>query len=202
MNILADNEKQILFNNLSKVTPFTSREFDQLTQYLKKSTYKKGDIILEHSQVETKNSLVLSGIVHQYEILNEELFTIDLTLPGMYFSSVISYVDETKSTQIQEAITDVICLSLEKADAEKLMKTVPTFTYFYYKALENVHVLREKRTVILQYKRAQDRFDQFARTFPYADRFLKELPQKLVASYLNLTPETFSRVKREFFRCK
>ena len=51
---------------------------------------------------------------------------------------------------------------------------------------------------MLQNKNAYNRFDIFMKTNENAKRYLEEVPQRIIAEYLSLTPETLSRVKKEF----
>ena len=118
----------------------------------------------------------------------------------MIYSSVISYVEDEESRQMQVALTDVEVLCIEKNDMEELFATVPSITYIYYKVLERVHVEREKRTLLLQNRSAVNRFEGFIKNLSHAEYFLREVPQKLIASYLNLTPETYSRVRKEYLK--
>jgi hypothetical protein len=53
---------------------------------------------------------------------------------------------------------------------------------------------------MLQNKNAFKRFELFINTNENTKKYLEEAPQRIIAEYLNLTPEIFSRVKKDFFR--
>jgi hypothetical protein len=72
------------------VCPLTELEFKPIAEILKNKKYKKGEIILNICQVETKTSLLIKGFVHQYEIIEEELITIYFSLSGMSFNNFTS----------------------------------------------------------------------------------------------------------------
>ena len=118
----------------------------------------------------------------------------------MSFNNFTSFVEETPSNQIQEVIAYSEILYLEKKDSEKLLIENPSFCYIYSKLYEQVHLEREKRSLLLKHKNAGKRFELFLDTIQKSNRFLNEVSQKLIASYLNLTPETYSRVKKSY--CK
>jgi hypothetical protein len=59
---------------------------------------------------------------------------------------------------------------------------------------------REKRSLVLQYKNAYKKFELFLLSIAKSEDFLKEVPQKLIANYLSLTPETYSRVKKKYLK--
>lgn len=200
MEILSPSEKEMLYSFFEQVYPLTKDDFENIIKYIKKKEFKKGHFILKMDQVENKTSFILKGIIHQFVIIEDETFTIDISLPGMSFNNFTSFVEETPSNQIQEVIADSEIIYLEKKDSEKLLIETPSFCYIYTKLYEQVHLEREKRSLILQHKSAEKRFELFLETIQKSNRFLNEISQKLIASYLNLTPETYSRVKKTYYK--
>lgn len=198
--MLKVSEEEMLYSFFEQVYPLTKDDFKNIIKYIKKEEFKKGDFILKMDQIENKTCFILKGVVHQFVIIDDENFTIDISLPGMSFNNFTSFVEETPSNQIQEVISDSEILYLEKKDSEKLLIESPSFCYIYSKLYEQVHLEREKRSLILQHKNAEKRFELFLETIQKSNRFLNEVSQKLIASYLNLTPETYSRVKKSYYK--
>lgn len=191
-------EENILFNFLSQVYPLTQIDFMPLAKVIKKKKIKKGELLLNIGQVETKTCLVLKGFIHQYTIIEDNLFTIDFSLSGMSFNNFTSYMEESPSKQIQEALIDTEIIYFEKIDIEKLLLNSHPFSFIYTKLFEQVHLEREKRSLILQHKNAYKKYELFLNTISKSKRFLEEVPQKLIANYLGMTPETYSRVKKTY----
>ena len=200
MNKAFSKEENILYSFLNTVYPLTELEFKPIAEILKKKKYKKGEIILNIGQVETKTSLLIKGFVHQYVIIEGELFTIDFSLSGMGFNNFTSYIENSPSNQIQQAITDVEVLYFKKKDIEKLLLESQPFCYIYTKLFEQVHLEREKRSLILQHKDAGKKYELFLKTIEKSKIFIEEIPQKLIANYLGMSPETYSRVKKEYLK--
>lgn len=199
-NSLLSSEKEILFNFFNQIHPITKIEFETIINGFKKKTYKKAELILTTGQIETKSSLVVKGVVHQYVVIDGDVCTIDFSLSGMSYNSFTSYVENSPSNQIQEALTDVEIIFIEKSDAERLLLENHYFCYIYTKLYEQVHLEREKRSLLLQHKNASKRFELFLKTITKSEDFLREVPQKLIANYLSITPETYSRVKKKYLK--
>lgn len=189
---------EILYTLFSKIYPLSKEEFEVIMKSFKTERYKKGDEILSYGQIERRTSLVISGMVHQTVMIDGEVFTNDISLSGMYYNNLTSYLAENPSIEVQTALTDVEVLYLEKDAAEKLRYENHAFCYIYSKSWEITHSEREKRSYMLQNKNAYNRFDIFMKTNENAKRYLEEVPQRIIAEYLSLTPETLSRVKKEF----
>ena len=184
----------------SQIYPLTQQDFGLIFESLRVKEFKKGERILDFGQIEKRTNFVAKGIVHQTILLEDDLITVDISLSGMYFNNLTSYLEENPSLETQTALTDVEILYLEKNEAEKLRLENHAFCYIYSRSWENVHHEREKRSYMLQTKNAYKRFELFMSTNPNAKRYLAEVPQRIIAEYLNLTPETFSRVKKDFFQ--
>ena len=114
----------------------------------------------------------------------------------MSFCSYISYVHEQPSNQIIQAIEEVYVLYITKENLEYLIKENPRFCYIAYRLLEKVHLEREIRAYILQYNSAFTRFEKFIKLDRKAAFYLKFVSQKLIASYIGLTPQSFSKAKK------
>lgn len=193
-------EEDKLFNFFNQVYPLTLEDFKHIVQVVKKKKFKKGDILLNIGQIETKTSLVLKGFIHQYVIIEDNLFTIDFSLSGMSFNNFTSYMEKSPSNQIQEAMTDSEILYFEKEDIEKLLLQSHSFSYIYTKLFEQVHLEREKRSLLLQHNDASKKYELFLDTIIKSKMFLEQVPQKLIANYLGITPETYSRVKKKYLK--
>ncbi|MBT9190337.1 Crp/Fnr family transcriptional regulator [Zobellia russellii] len=193
-------EENILFDFFNQVYPLTEKDFEPLAKVIRKKKIKKGEFLLDIGQVETKTSLVLKGFIHQYTIIEDNLFTIDFSLAGMSFNNFTSYMENSPSDQVQEALTDSEIIYFEKEDIDKLLLESHPFSIIYTKLFEQVHLEREKRSLILQHKNAYKKYELFLNTISKSKRFLEEVPQKLIANYLGMTAETYSRVKKTYLK--
>lgn len=196
MSSVDNHDLDILKSYLSSDHPMPKSELQFVSKYVKKRSYKKGDYILNYMDVEKKVAFLVDGIVHQYNLIDGDILTINIALPGTTFNSFISYVQETPSQQIQEVIKDVTMLYLEKRDLELCAKSCPNFCYILLNKHEQFHLRREKRTFILQHKSAVKRFELFMEDKDVSTQYWNYVPQRLIASYLGLTPESLSRAKR------
>jgi CRP-like cAMP-binding protein len=97
-------------------------------------------------------------------------------------------------------MTDVEVLYFKKQDIEKLLLKSQPFCYIYTKLFEQVHLEREKRSLLLQHKDVFKKYELFLKTIEKSKVFIEEIPQKLIANYLSMTPESYSRVKKEYLK--
>lgn len=190
--------KEILIEFLNNIQSIPKIEEDSLSKIIKQAKYKRGEKILISNEIETRISFLIEGIVHQYYVVDGRMRTTNIVLPAMTFSSYISYSSGKPSEQIQEAIEDCSLLYAEKSDIDSLLKTCPIICLVYLKLFERVHLKREIRGSILHYKSGSERYKKFLEEEPNANEYIRLVPQKVIASYLGLSPEAYSRAKSKF----
>lgn len=200
MTDISNSEKEAILHFLSGNVEMPDKDFEKILCCLKKRSFKKGEIILQEGATSSINYLLLDGMIHQYSIVDGKLFTINIAIPGMAINSFISYFEQKPSYEIHEAIKDTTVLCLEKSDADRLLQESHAFCLLYLMLYKKVHLEREKRSYLLMHKLASKRFELFITTHVRRERYLNEVPQKLIANYLGLTPETYSRVKKAYYK--
>ena len=136
--------------------------------------------------------------MHQYIFDDDVAITTNLTPLGLPFNSLKSYIEASPSLEIHEAITDVEIIYLEKKDMELLAQEYYQVSYLLYKIHENILLDRENRMLLLQYRNPQKRFRLFHETVIRSNYILEGTPDKYIASYLNMTPQQYSKEKRLF----
>ncbi len=200
MHPITTQELDLIAFLFSQITSVSAKDMDEVSAYLKKASYSKNETILDIGQRETRIRFISKGIAHLYTYIDGEVFTINIAIAGMLVNSLESYISNRPSNDRQVAISDLEVLYLEKRDIEKLMHNNNTFCYIYAKLFESVLNEREQRTLLLQYKSASKRFEYFLKTIVNAQRYLQEVPHKLVAQYLGLAPETYCRIKNQYLK--
>lgn len=192
-----NSDHQLLYDFFSAVAPINDEMFAAISQCFKKRSFKKGASILNAGEVETKSNIVVKGVVLQYVFDEDVPITINITPKGLSFNSLKSYMDNTPSEEIHEAITDVELLSIDKRDVEQLALSRHDVSYMLFKVYENILLDRENRMFLLQYRSPAKRYRLFHEIIERSNWILEDTPDKYIASYLNMTPQQYSREKRK-----
>jgi CRP-like cAMP-binding protein len=93
-----------------------------------------------------------------------------------------------------QAMEDSQVVMVDEGFIQRLSKKSPEFTEFNNRLLHNHIRQLQKRINLLLSASAEDRYLQFMATYP---DILFRVPQAMVASYLGITPESLSRVRRK-----
>ena len=155
--------------------------------------HKRGDFITEAGKVEKYLYVVIEGVQAIYILTpNGEKKVIGFSFDGSFSGVYDSFIKANESHYFLEALTPTRMLRMKREDYEQLFELYPEFNKWGRIAHQELLIGRVQREIELITLSAKERFDSFMKRCP--DKLL-EIPQKLIASYLNMTPETFSRLR-------
>ena len=200
MNDISKSDKEILYTFFKSACHLTKETFEEISIHFIKRSYKKGESILKIGEIETKANIVVKGVVHQYIFDEGESKTINITPKGLSFNNLKSYIVGSPSSEVHEAITNVEIISIDKKDIEILAQKNHEFSYLMFKVYEKILLDRENRMIVLQNRNPSKRFSLFYETVERAIWILKDAQDKYIASYLNMTPQQYSKEKKIFLK--
>jgi CRP-like cAMP-binding protein len=143
---------------------------------------KKGEIIQRTGDLNSKVYLVEKGLLRSYTVDEKGKEHIFMFGPEGWIVAdntpatvpVDLYIDALEDSIVQISEKD---LSREPPNARPLMKRITVL---------------QKRVILLMSASALERYEHFEETYP---DILQRVPQKMIASYLGMTPEALSKVK-------
>jgi CRP-like cAMP-binding protein len=155
--------------------------------------FSKGDFITESNTVERYFYVVLEGVQTIYILTPEgDKKVIGFSYAGSFSGVYDSFLNEKASHYFLEALTTTSLLRINKESYNAFFDEYPEFNYWGRIAHQELLIGRVNREIELITLTAKERFDAFMNRCPEE---LKTIPQKYLASYLNMTPETFSRLR-------
>lgn len=156
-------------------------------------TYDKKEWITEAGRTESYFFYVLEGVQTVYFVNNKgEKVVIGFSYQGDFSGAYESFLIQEPSVLFVEALQPSRMLAISYTNYQKLFELSTDFNKWARLFLERILVGRGKREVELINLTAKERYINFMRRCPDV---LHEIPQKYLASYLNMKPETFSRLR-------
>lgn len=176
-------------------------EEDEILSILKScqvKNVKKEEYLLRENEHCKYTFFVESGLIRQYSIDDKgKEHTISFAPEDWFVSDRESvYFDEASSYYIQ-ALEDSDVVMIDEDFFLKLSEEIPSFTDFNNKLLHNHIRHLQKRVNMLLSASAEQRYLEFVTMYP---DILLRVPQTMIASYLGITPESLSRVRKELAR--
>ena len=183
---------QPLRSFLEQFHPISDAEFASLMNMLVPLNLKKKEFLLSHGEMEENVYFLASGLVHQFFYRGKEMISTDFYTPGSITGGVISFLSGKPSYYFLQAIEPCELISLSKSNLEKLYQVDRKWQQLARLLLTNYLIKQENEIMNTIRLTMRERYVQFAKDFP---GLLEKVPQRRIASYLNIKPETFSRLK-------
>jgi len=170
----------------------TEEEFQTLASKLQLVSFDKKTKLVEIGEVATTFYFVLKGISRRYFYRGKQEVITHLIKEGGMMGSVISFLTGQPSRYALETIEPVTAYCLSKKDLDDLFLTDKKWEKFGRKIITAFFLQLEYQILDNIRYSTKERFINFMKHNP---ELVQRVPQKYLASYLEIQPETFSRLK-------
>lgn len=173
----------------------TADQFLLLTDAIKTQTIAKGTVLLNPGEICHHSFFVENGLLRSYTIDHSgKEHLIQFASENWIISDRSSIFFNEPSDFYIDAIEETTFIFLDQEFINKASEISLSFRLFNEKALQNHIRHLQKRINLLLGATAEQRYLDFIRLYP--DLMLR-VPQWMIASYLGITPESLSRVRKE-----
>ena len=187
------NDKKLLDECMAKFISLSPEETEYFHTLLKIKTFEKGEVIHRIGKICNYAFFILEGSIRYYNLVDGEEITGQFFFEGAWYSDYESFLLDIPSEQTIEAIENTRVAILSKRNLNKLFIELPKFERFGRLMAENAFVGLRKRTDTLTQLSATERYLELCKNRP---KVIKRVPQKHIASYLSIKPESLSRIRR------
>ena len=175
-----------------RFSTMTHEELDILENLLIPMKFKKGTDILSQGQVAEYIYYLHTGLIRQYYFKNGKEMTSNLAVDGSIFMSVESLFRETPSNEVIEALETCHIFAIPKKRLENVALHNQNIQILYRKILEESLIECQVHADLVRFETAQDRYRRICKQMP---KVVLRAPLVFIASFLEMTPETLSRVR-------
>lgn len=178
---------------LQHLNHFEDSDLNKIVQCFKPKSVKKNEILLNAGKVCNEFYFVHTGCIRTYfldkkGVEKTRLLALDCSIG----TALTSFISQKPSFEFVEALEDSELLYIHHTDFYKLNKELISWKEFYQNILEMAYSFQNKKIESLVTLNAAQRFQQLMNENP---SLIQRVSNKVLASYLDLTPETLSRLK-------
>ena len=186
---------------MQKYISLNSTDWDIIKSKLKIEYLKKGEIIHNIGDVSSKIMFVNSGLARTY-ILDENgkdnTWAIHFNDENSYMTNLFigdyeSFINQTPSKLAIDALEDCEVVVLNYEDLEFLYDNTKIGDRFGRLVNQEAYTYLHNSIIIRQIKTEKERFENFINATPY---LLEKVPQYHIATFLGITPQHLSRLKK------
>jgi len=163
-------------------------------KYFHPQTFKRKESILNSGSVAHHLYFVISGVLHHFFCdQSGQQYTCNFGLPHTFITDLESFANQRPSTHNIESLQQTQCLCISCVNCVTLMSKSKAFQTYIYQMLEQIALDNLRRTTDLIALSPEMRYQRLITTQNYLQQLI---PQKYLASYLGISPESLSRLKR------
>jgi CRP-like cAMP-binding protein len=175
-----------------KYSTMTHDELDTLESILVPKKYAKGEMILSEGEVCEEISYIDKGLIRQFYYKNDKELTEHIGADGEIFMCIESLFKEEKTYLQVEALEPTTIYALPKMRLEQVALHNVNIQILYRKILEESLIISQIHADLVRFETAQNRYLRLCKMKP---QVVLRAPLLYIASYLQMTPETLSRVR-------
>lgn len=186
---------EIFFDYIQEISGKILSEEDKLllTAHFKPRKLRKRQYFLQEGDVCKFIAFIVKG--------SAKTFTVDekghenilrLSVENWWLTDFESFYRLTPSLYNIEALEELELLQTTNAEIEEFLKYIPAFSAMSNIISQNSTIASQKRMNTINYS-AEERYEELVKNYPY---FLQRFSQQMIASYLGLSSETLSRIKK------
>ena len=175
-----------------RYSTMTHEELDLLESILVPMKYGKNEMILREGETCTNIYWVVRGLVRQFYYKNGKEVTEYMATENSIVMCIESlFLEQPTHLQIK-AIEPTVLIAIPKVDLETVAMKSVNIQILFRKILEESLILSQIHADMLRFESAQDRYQKLIKRQP---QLVLRAPLVYIASYLQMTPETLSRVR-------
>lgn len=169
-------------------------EWQFIAAHFNSKVFSKNDIISKQGETERFLSFIESGIVRFYIPDNENELTFNFSFDKEFTCAYDSFLTQTPSEYELQALTKTVVWQISFEDLQKVYVHTTAGNYLGRFASEQLFLAKSKRELSLLKYNAKERY---LRLFYEKPAILKFIPLKYIASYIGITPQGLSRIRRQ-----
>jgi CRP-like cAMP-binding protein len=170
----------------------SEEEFRVIAEKMEIRQFDKKFKITKEGETENYVNFIAKGLARKYFLKNKEEKITQIAKESDIINSFESFLSGTPSTYVVETVEPTTFVSISRENVESLYLTSPKMERLGRMLVSQQFLRKEKWEYDRMRLDSHERFISFVKE--NAD-LLQRVPQKYLASYLNIKPETFSRLK-------
>ncbi len=181
---------------LNKLVKLSDEEIDALKPRVQLQQLGKNEHFVDEGKIANHIAFVKSGYLRVYFNKDGSEITRDISSTNSFMTSLTSFVTKKPSFEIVSAITECELLLIGREDLNYLYQNYNNWQMIGRRVVEEMFVRLQNRVYSLLTSSAEERYIELMNNRP---DILKNIPLQYIASYLGITSQSLSRLRRKIF---
>ena len=186
---------ELFFKKMAEKITLTSAQQDIIKQYLIPKKIRKNQYLLQEGDVAKHAAFVEKGALRAYSVDDRGTeHIIQFAFEGWTISDLYSFLTGEAATYNVDALEDSELVLISKAAQDEILKQIHEYEVYTRLQITGAYLAMQKRLTSILSLSLEERYINLTKLYP---NLIQRVPQRMIASYMGLTPETLSRVRRK-----
>lgn len=185
----------LILQNIGRHIALSDSEQAYFLSLLHSKKLRRRQYLLQEGDVSRYENFIAKGCLRAYEVTpNGQEHVIQFGIEDWWIGDMYSFLTETPSKLNIDALENSEILQISKASLELLYQEVPKFERFFRLIIQNAFIATQQRLLSNLTDNASARYLEFLKKYP---RIEQRVSNVQIASYLGMSPETLSRIRKQ-----
>ena len=187
---------ELLSQKFEEKIQLTEEEKELSRKFFTPKKLRRRQYLLQEGDVCKYVTFVEKGLLRYYTVdeRGQEHIT-QFAFEGWWISDLLSFLTGEPSTYNIDALEHCELLLLSKAAEDEMLERIPKLERYFRILLQNNLIATQKRLASSLNQSAEERYSELIQSCP--ETLPQRIPQHMLASFLGITPETLSRIRRQ-----
>lgn len=176
-----------------KTVAITDKDWKLFSSKLSKQTFPKKTLLLSKGKVENYLSFIEKGIIRYYLPDDENELTFSFAFENGFTSGYYSFLTRSPSVYSVETLSPTVLWRISFEDLQIIYQETDIGNMIGRKASEDLFIRKSGRELSLLTQSAEQRY---LNLFTEQPHLLQLIPLKYIASYIGITPQALSRIRK------
>jgi CRP-like cAMP-binding protein len=190
VNVTDKDQLKAYIQNVIHLTP---EQLEFALGHFKPSQHVKNEVLVEIGQVNQFMNFIVKGCVRFFFVRDDgQDMTRHIAFENQFATGLASFISQQPSMEALQVMEDTSLLRISRKDFYYLLNIIPAWEKFFRNYLEYAYM---NNLYIYQREIMKDAAERYKELLSVNPKIVQRLPNRVVASYLNMSPETLSRLK-------
>ena len=189
---------EVLIQNIKEIVPLSEKEVSLIERSFKPVHLKKKDFLLQNGELSNHMRFIAEGCVKLYKIDETgKEHILQFGIKGWWMNDLYAYLTQKPASYFIQAISDSTVLQIHRDQLNHLFDEIHMMDRFFRIKTQNGYVALQERTINSMSQTAAERYIEFVSRYREMEQ---QIPQYMLASYLGITPEHLSALRKSLSR--
>ncbi|WP_164875583.1 Crp/Fnr family transcriptional regulator [Apibacter sp. HY039] len=183
-----------LIQHIENYVLLTNEDKNKLTNYFTYQKINKKEYLLKQGDKCQYNYFIISGVCRMYTFTEEgKEQTIQFAIENWWITDYDSFGKDKSSVYYIQALENAEVLKINRKKLDELLEDIPKLEKYFRMLLERAFAAAMHRIYLILTTPKKELFLTFVQSYP---QFVQRVSQKILSTFLGLTPEYVSEIRK------